>query len=386
MLAATRPPLATPSAARRRGRAATASATRRGAASASAAAAASERSDDASSSTARHHQHRVAAVFAAAALVAASPALAADEDGIASTRGASAEIAAEIVVAAAPDDAASSNADAPPIGIENVEDDDKNNKTPSSAKRRSKARVVNDALFDYAGVFTPERASALTAELTELESSTGWKVRVVTGYEGAINDLYRTTRADRKTVIMTADEFKGNVLEFYYDTSSLKEVIPKNVFQEMRGRYGNKYYVYEEGLETAVVDATEALRGCLARGGCAFVPGLSPQQREFSLVAVITGGFLFGAATAAGKSAAEPSPWTGVFIAIWVPWVFAFGFYPLYVRQPEDLTPLIQNAALFAAIVLFTSSSPLLGGGGGGDGDGDAARGGDDFGNRGGGG
>ena len=34
---------------------------------------------------------------------------------------------------------------------------------------------------------------------------------------------------------MTADEFKGNVLEFYYDSQSLKEIVPKNVFQELRG-------------------------------------------------------------------------------------------------------------------------------------------------------
>ena len=31
-----------------------------------------------------------------------------------------------------------------------------------------------------------------------------------------------------------------------------------------------------------------------------------------------------------------------------------FGFYPLYARQPEDLTPLLENVAVFAACVLAT--------------------------------
>ena len=38
-----------------------------------------------------------------------------------------------------------------------------------------------------------------------------------------------------------------------------------------------------------------------------------------------------------------------------------FGFYPLYIRQPEDLTPLFQNALIFAACLGVTSLSPLFG-------------------------
>ena len=86
------------------------------------------------------------------------------------------------------------------------------------------------------------------------------------------------------------------------------------------------------------------------------MPGLSQQQREFSLIAVTSGGFLFGAVARGGVSA-----WTWVFCAIWVPWVGMFGFYPLYVRQPEDLTPLYQNAGIFAAIAAATALSPVFG-------------------------
>ena len=171
------------------------------------------------------------------------------------------------------------------------------------------------------------------------------------------NDLYRYFGTeDRKLVIMTVDEFNGNVLDFYNDQSALAPIVTKSVVQEIRGRYGNKYFVDEEGLEEATVAAATAMNGCLGKAeGCKFVPGLSQQQREFSLIAVCSGGFLFGAASrGVTKSGDTSSPWAAVFGFIWIPWVVMFGFYPLYARQPEDLTPLWENLAIFAACVLVT--------------------------------
>lgn len=216
-------------------------------------------------------------------------------------------------------------------------------------------------VLDYAKVFDGEESARLAAGLRDLEANTGWKLRVVTGYGAEyppMKELYDYFGADRRTIVMTADEYKGNVIEFYYDTQALKPVVPKNVFQELRGRFGNKYATDEEGLAVSVLGAADALTDCLNRGGCDYVPGLSRQQREFSLVAVLSGGFLFGAV---GKN--KVSAWTYVFCAIWVPWVGLFGFYPLYIRQPEDLSPLWENLALFVAVAAVTAKSPALGGG-----------------------
>ena len=237
--------------------------------------------------------------------------------------------------------------------------------TPSSRRSSSSDLLPSDptstpsepgeVILDYGRVFAPERADALRATIADLEARTGWRVRVVTGYGPtstsmpAPNDLYRYWRADRKTVILAANAFNGNVLEFYDDSQALKNIIPKSVFQEIRGRFGNKYFVDEEGVEAATTRAAETVVDCLSRGGCAFVPGVSMQQREFSLVAVTSGGFLFGAASRGGVSA-----WSWVFASIWVPWVLMFGFYPLYVRQPDDLAPLWQNALVFFACVAAT--------------------------------
>lgn len=241
----------------------------------------------------------------------------------------------------------------------------KASKLPSDPTTLPSVKGLN--VLDYGSVFTksPEDLKKLNNSIEEVEASTGWRVRIVTGdgpggFGSSMpeqNDLYKYfgTR-DRKLVVLTCDEFKGNVLELYNDYSTLSPLMPKSVVQEVRGRYGNKYFVDEEGLEEAVFQAANVVTTCLGKpDGCKFVPGLSQQQREFSLVAVLTGGFLFGAASRGITQQRDTSsPWIAVFGFIWVPWVLGFGFYPLWVRQPEDLTPLYENAAIFLACVLAT--------------------------------
>jgi len=232
---------------------------------------------------------------------------------------------------------------------------------------KSKVPVPEDggsqAVLDYGKVLSASTVETLEEELKQLEQSTGWKLRVVTGYGPAgtpsPSALQKYWKADVNTIVVSIDEFKGNVLEFYYDSvnpSGLKSIIPKNVFQELRGRYGNVYFLREEGTEAAVVGVTGVLNGCLMRGGCNFVPGLSEQQRQFSLIAITSGAFLSGAVLR------NPlSRWTYIFLFIWGPWIGLFGFYPLYIRQPDDLTPLFQNLGIFAVCFGLTYLTPVLG-------------------------
>ncbi|KAK3247499.1 hypothetical protein CYMTET_43004 [Cymbomonas tetramitiformis] len=217
-------------------------------------------------------------------------------------------------------------------------------------------------VLDFGNVLSTDAEERLQQQLEELERETSWKLRVVTGYGPGSTptsaSLQKYWNADSKTIIMSADEFKGNILEFYYDSvnPAVKSTITKNVFQELRGRFGNVYFIREEGTEAAVVAATDVLRVCLLEGGCTFVPGLSEQQRLFSLIAVTSGAFLSGAVLRNGLSR-----WTFIFLFIWVPWIGLFGFYPLYIRQPEDLTPLFQNAGIFATCFSLTWLTPILG-------------------------
>eukprot|EP00241_Pyramimonas_parkeae_P006608 CAMPEP_0114238522 /NCGR_PEP_ID=MMETSP0058-20121206/7969_1 /TAXON_ID=36894 /ORGANISM="Pyramimonas parkeae, CCMP726" /LENGTH=340 /DNA_ID=CAMNT_0001350637 /DNA_START=285 /DNA_END=1307 /DNA_ORIENTATION=- len=217
-------------------------------------------------------------------------------------------------------------------------------------------------VLDYGRVLRGNAKLKLDSDLQRLQEDTGWKLVVLTSYgEGTappLRALQQYWKADSKTIIVSVDEFKGNVLEFYYDSVNpvVKQTIPRNVFQELRGRYGNVYYMKETGAESAVMEVTNVLRGCLNDGGCKFVPGLSQQQREFSLIAVTSGAFLSGAVLRN-----TISKWTYIFLFIWVPWIFLFGFYPLYVRQPDNLTPLFQNVGIFGVIFSLMYLTPLIG-------------------------
>ena len=263
------------------------------------------------------------------------------------------------------------------------------------------------AVLDYGRMLAPTTRDALEAQLDELQRSTDshWKLRIVTGYGPGSTPspqaLQRYWRADSKTIIMTWDEFKGNVLDFTYADGTFSIVgslclfsissriaappmllligrqslyrwrtapcdplmiccsamqVPNNVFQELRGRFGNMYFINEEGTEEAIKRVTGILSDCLGAGGCTFVPGLSEQQRLFSLVPITSGAFLSGGALRGGLN----NRWSYIFLLLWVPWIIGFGYYPLYIRQPEDLSPLIENTAIFAAIFSLTKWSPLL--------------------------
>jgi len=215
------------------------------------------------------------------------------------------------------------------------------------------------AVLDYGRVLAPETCRQLEAEVDGLQKRSGWKLRIITGYgpnsTPSVPVLQRYWAADSKTIIVSWDEFKGNVLEFFYP-DSMFETVPRNVFQELRGRFGNKYFIDEEGTEAAVKRVTGVLDNCLAAGGCAFVPGLSEQQRLFSLVPITSGAFLSGGALRNGVN----NRWAFIFLLMWTPWIVGFGYYPLYIRQPDDVTPLLENTAIFVLIFAVTLSSPIL--------------------------
>jgi len=219
------------------------------------------------------------------------------------------------------------------------------------------------AVLDYAKVLSPRVRTDLEELVDDLENKTGWQVRVLTLYGSGSapnsKELQSYWAPTPRTITATFDETRGNLVEFFYDSigPTVKNLIPKNVFQELRGRYGNIYYVEEEGVEKSVQQVVEVLCDCLSKvEGCNFVPGISPQQRLFTLVPITSGGFLSGAVLRN-----KLSRWSYIFLFIWGPWITLFGFYPFFLRQPEDLTPAIENAVIFLTCIGLTYLTPVLG-------------------------
>ncbi len=65
--------------------------------------------------------------------------------------------------------------------------------------------------------------------------------------------------------------------------------------QEVQSRYGNLFYVRDNGESAAVQEAVGALTKCLAAPeGCKVVPGLPSDQYFFTLAFSVTGGLIAG--------------------------------------------------------------------------------------------
>lgn len=73
----------------------------------------------------------------------------------------------------------------------------------------------------------------------------------------------------------------------------------------------SQFAVREMGESAAVMNMVDTLTGCLARGGCAVVPGLSADHYYFTLAVSIAGGVIAGAA-----SKLEPSGEGGVGVGV----------------------------------------------------------------------
>ena len=145
------------------------------------------------------------------------------------------------------------------------------------------ARILNDAQEEY-----------LNTKLPEFEEETGWKLRVLTQFDQtpgrAVKDFWGL---NDKSIMMVADPRGGNLLNFSVG-AQLYPLLPSTFWIELQTRFGNQFYVRDNGEDGAVRGAINALETCLERGGCAGVPGLPREQWILTLVTSILGGVICG--------------------------------------------------------------------------------------------
>lgn len=144
----------------------------------------------------------------------------------------------------------------------------------------------------------------------------------------------------------------------------------RGFWTELLGRFGNLYYVREEGEQSSVLSSTEAVAGCLrSPEGCAVVPGVPQDQYLFTLWTSIAGGIVAGSAarinpqagTRAVQGQPTPSPqalslqWVLLFSPLWATLFVSFGLGPIYSRS-DSVEPLLANTAAF----LVAAAAPTL--------------------------
>lgn len=212
-------------------------------------------------------------------------------------------------------------------------------------------------VIDLAKFLTSEQETALATDLATFEQETGWKLRVLTQFDRtpgtAVKDYWGL---DDHSLLLVADPRGGNILNFSVG-DDFYPLMPRVFWIELQTRYGNQFYVRENGEDQAIIGALESVKTCIRQGGCQVVPGLPQEQWILTLITSIVGGVVCGFAAHPRKEGQVISwQWMLIFSPLWGILFIAFGIGPV-VSRTADWLPLFRNVAgfLIGALVAFLS-------------------------------
>uniref|UniRef100_A0A7S2A156 TPM domain-containing protein n=1 Tax=Trieres chinensis TaxID=1514140 RepID=A0A7S2A156_TRICV len=141
---------------------------------------------------------------------------------------------------------------------------------------------------------TSGQAKRMDSMLANLEKDTGFRVRVLCqSYPQtpglAIRDYWDLGKEDQKDdkyVVLVVDQFggRGNVLNFNVG-DGLKFALPNVFWTRLSGKYGTTFYVKENGIDLAIVNAIEAIVTCLRSEDqyCVNVPDQGLSMRSLGM-------------------------------------------------------------------------------------------------------
>ena len=207
-------------------------------------------------------------------------------------------------------------------------------------------------VIDLAKILTDPQRAALEAELEDFENVSGWKLRVLTQYDRtpglAVKDFWGL---DERSLLLIADERGGNLLNFNVG-DALFALMPRTYWVELQTRFGNQYYVRDNGQDAAIVDALAAVEICLERGGCQVVPGLPQEQWLLTLSTSVLGGLVAGFAAYPRKEGRKVEwAWVLLLSPLWLILFGALGLGPIVTRT-SDLLPVARNSLAFLGAAL----------------------------------
>lgn len=215
-------------------------------------------------------------------------------------------------------------------------------------------------IIDLAKALTDIEEQVLAKNLTEFEAETGWKLRVLTQYDRTPGLAVKSYWGlDQKSVLLVADPRGGNLLNFNVG-DALYPLLPRTFWVELQTRYGNQFFVRDNGEDRAIVESLESIEGCLRRGGCRVVPGLPREQWILTLITSCLGGVVCGFAAQPRKPGQLVAwQWALIFSPLWGILFVAFGIGPVVTRTSEWL-PLVRNVAGFAMGALAAFLTPVF--------------------------
>ena len=202
-------------------------------------------------------------------------------------------------------------------------------------------------VIDLARAFSDNQLKELETSLDAFEQRSGWKLRVLTQYEKtpglAVKEFWGL---DERSLLIIGDPRGGNLLNFNVGDAFFA-LMPRTWWVELQTRYGNQFYVRDNGEDGSLLATIGAVELCLDRGGCQFVPGLPKEQWLLTLATSVLGGLIAGFAAYPRKEG-ERIAWAWVLLLspLWVMLFGVFGIAPVVTRT-SDLLPLIRNGMGF---------------------------------------
>lgn len=219
---------------------------------------------------------------------------------------------------------------------------------------------IQTPVIDLANFLPTLQEEALIKDLESFEAETGWKLRVLTQYDRtpgrAVKDFWGL---NDKSVLLIADARGGNLLGFNVG-DALYPFLPRTFWVELQTRFGNLYFVRENGENQSIVESLKTIERCLRQGGCNVVPGLPREQWVLTLITSVVGGIIFGfAAIPRKKGQILAWQWALIFSPLWGILFIAFGIGPVVTRTSEWL-PLFRNIIGFILGALVAYLSPVI--------------------------
>jgi hypothetical protein len=224
-------------------------------------------------------------------------------------------------------------------------------------------------IIDLANSLTSGQRENLEQELNQFEAETGWKLRVLTQFDRtpgrAVQQFWGL---DERSFLLVADPRGGNLLNFNVG-SRFYDFMPRTFWVELQTRYGNQYYVRDNGEDGAILDTIHSVKGCLIENGCSVVPGLPDEQWILTFISSIVGGAICGFAAHPRKPGQVVAwQWALLLSPLWGILFIGFGMGPVISRTDEWL-PILRNVSGFAVGLLgaylsyqLRNSIPLSGG------------------------
>lgn len=215
-------------------------------------------------------------------------------------------------------------------------------------------------IIDLGNFLPSAQEASLMENLTHFEEETGWKLRILTQYDRtpgrAVKGFWGL---DDRSILLVADSRGGNLLAFNVG-DDVYSLLPRTFWVELQTRFGNLFYVRDNGRNNAIVSAIDTVETCLRQGGCNVVPGLPREQWILTLITSIVGGVIFGfAAIPRRDTQGFGWQWVLIFSPLWGILFLAFGVGPV-VSRTTDLLPLLRNALGFVVGALVAYLSPTF--------------------------